>query len=202
MKQIPIDPVRSGILDAAERLFVRYGYKKTTVDEIAQEAHIGKGTVYLHFESKEDVGICWLRRLHEAIFVDLEQIKDEPSDARVRLKKFIEERVLKRFDIFQAHQRSMDDALGSIPPETIEMSRQTFHLRERQLLIEILESGIQNQTIICPNLEETAEAIVIATNSLMPYKQRPELLGDRNQVQRKAGIVADLVIRAINPNRE
>jgi AcrR family transcriptional regulator len=38
-------PIRGRILDAAERLLERYGYRKMTVEELASEAGIGKGSV-------------------------------------------------------------------------------------------------------------------------------------------------------------
>lgn len=41
------------ILDAAADLFVHYGYDKTTVSDIAREAGVSKGAIYLHFESKD-----------------------------------------------------------------------------------------------------------------------------------------------------
>ena len=41
------------ILRAASELFVQYGFDKTTVSEIAKEAGISKGAIYLHFQSKE-----------------------------------------------------------------------------------------------------------------------------------------------------
>jgi TetR/AcrR family acrAB operon transcriptional repressor len=40
-------------LDAAARLFARYGFDKTSVDDIAREAGVSKGAVYLHFPSKD-----------------------------------------------------------------------------------------------------------------------------------------------------
>lgn len=43
------------ILDAAESLFCRFGYSKTSIDDIAKEAFLGKGTIYYYFESKEDI---------------------------------------------------------------------------------------------------------------------------------------------------
>jgi TetR/AcrR family acrAB operon transcriptional repressor len=43
------------ILDAVGRLILRYGFDKTTVDDIAREAGISKGAVYLHFGSKDDL---------------------------------------------------------------------------------------------------------------------------------------------------
>ena len=49
------------IINAAQKLIVHYGYDKTTVDEIAREAGISKGAVYLHFDKKEaifEVSLC------------------------------------------------------------------------------------------------------------------------------------------------
>ncbi len=43
------------ILLEAARAFARFGFKKASIDEIAREAGVGKGTVYLAAESKEDL---------------------------------------------------------------------------------------------------------------------------------------------------
>ena len=43
------------IINAAQSLFLKYGYSKTSLDDIAKEAHIGKGTIYYYFESKENL---------------------------------------------------------------------------------------------------------------------------------------------------
>lgn len=42
-------------MDAARELFGRYGVEKTTVEDIAQEADIGKGSIYLEFKTKQDI---------------------------------------------------------------------------------------------------------------------------------------------------
>src|SRR3982751_2316221 len=47
--------IRDLILDAADRLLARYGYRKMTIDDLAAEVGIGKGSIYLHFRSKEEV---------------------------------------------------------------------------------------------------------------------------------------------------
>jgi AcrR family transcriptional regulator len=46
---------RQRILRAAERLLSHYGFAKTTVADIAKEARVGVGTVYLEFSSKEAI---------------------------------------------------------------------------------------------------------------------------------------------------
>ena len=43
------------ILDAAADLIMHYGYDKTTVSDIAREAGVSKGAIYLHWRSKEDL---------------------------------------------------------------------------------------------------------------------------------------------------
>lgn len=52
------------ILDAAGKLIVHYGFDKTTVDDIAREAGISKGAIYLHWSSKDKLfeALIW----HEA----------------------------------------------------------------------------------------------------------------------------------------
>lgn len=47
--------VRSTIREASLKLFERISYAKTTVSDIAREAGIGKGTVYLHYKTKEEI---------------------------------------------------------------------------------------------------------------------------------------------------
>lgn len=49
------DKKRTFILNAAEKLFTRFGTKKTGVDEIAKLAHVAKGTLYNYFGSKEGI---------------------------------------------------------------------------------------------------------------------------------------------------
>jgi AcrR family transcriptional regulator len=46
---------RTRLLDAAEDLFVRWGFDKTSVDDIAKESGVSKGAVYLEFPGKEEL---------------------------------------------------------------------------------------------------------------------------------------------------
>jgi len=53
MSPAPIDDRETRVLTAAAELFTRFGYDKTTVDEVAREAGLSKGSVYLAFDSKQ-----------------------------------------------------------------------------------------------------------------------------------------------------
>jgi AcrR family transcriptional regulator len=54
---------RSRILDAAQSLFLRYGVKRTALDEVVREAGIAKGTLYLYFDSKDALFAAVAERL-------------------------------------------------------------------------------------------------------------------------------------------
>lgn len=47
--------IQEGILASAKRLFAQFGPKKTTMEEIAQQAGVGKGTIYYYFIDKTDI---------------------------------------------------------------------------------------------------------------------------------------------------
>ena len=68
------------ILEAAAQLIVRWGYKKTTVDDIAREAGVAKGTIYLHWKTREELFKAVLTR-EELLLVDemRARIVDDPE---------------------------------------------------------------------------------------------------------------------------
>ena len=53
----------SEILDAALRVFVRRGLHKTKLEEVAKEAGISKGTIYLYFKNKEELFVAAAHRV-------------------------------------------------------------------------------------------------------------------------------------------
>lgn len=55
MANMETDKVKNTIKKAARELFRRYGYKKTSVNDIAKKAKLAKATIYKYFESKETV---------------------------------------------------------------------------------------------------------------------------------------------------
>ena len=49
------EKIKESIIRAAKELFRKYGYHKTSVNEIAKKARIAKATIYKYFDSKEQV---------------------------------------------------------------------------------------------------------------------------------------------------
>lgn len=70
------------VLDAASDLLVRWGYQRVTIDEIARHAGIGKGTVYLHFRTKDALFLATMLRAHRRIVgAMVERMAADPAAA-------------------------------------------------------------------------------------------------------------------------
>lgn len=73
--------VKEKILDGAEALFMRYGIKSVTMDDIARELGMSKKTLYQHVANKNDlIGQIFGCRMEEEQ-EEMEQIHREASDA-------------------------------------------------------------------------------------------------------------------------
>jgi AcrR family transcriptional regulator len=77
------------ILDAALRLFERDDWQSVTVEQIAERAEIGKGTVYKHFDSKDEIYARLAAEFQEAALAKLETI-DPTLSVMARLRCIIE----------------------------------------------------------------------------------------------------------------
>lgn len=73
------------ILDAAKTLILRYGYHKTTMEDIAREAGVGKGTLYLHWNTREALFAALMLREKVAMAADIQQrLACDPAGASLR----------------------------------------------------------------------------------------------------------------------
>src|SRR3569832_2928 len=111
------DQVRESILDAMDRLLARYGYQKTTVDALATEAGIGKGTVYLYFASKEQVALSCIDRLHERLLGKMTCTAERAGPAKERITEILLQRVMVRFEYCNRNATSMDQMLAALQKE-------------------------------------------------------------------------------------
>jgi len=77
------------ILAAARRLMEQQGVDTLTMEEIAQAAGLAKGTLYLYFQSKDDLIQALLSQVAEAIIADLEAILAKPDSPKEKLRQVV-----------------------------------------------------------------------------------------------------------------
>src|ERR1700686_5469839 len=79
------------ILKGAEEVLMEKGYYESSMDEIAARVGVAKGTVYLHFPSKEDMVFALFERELETFLLSVIQIAAATSTARTRLQNILQE---------------------------------------------------------------------------------------------------------------
>ncbi len=83
----PADRKVQRIIDAAIRVFSRAGFSSATMQDVATEAGVGKGTIYLYFSSKEDLLETMLLSVLEEYVSNLAEAVSRSGDSRTRLKR-------------------------------------------------------------------------------------------------------------------
>ncbi|MDD4848893.1 MAG: TetR/AcrR family transcriptional regulator [Bacteroidales bacterium] len=88
------DEARTKILDVAHKLFDRYGFDKTSMDEIAKASHKSKSSLYYYFESKEELFKTLIReelnRMKAVIMPIMTEIGITETE---RIKKYVRQRM-------------------------------------------------------------------------------------------------------------
>lgn len=77
---------KAKIIEAAKKSFSLFGFKGTTVDQIAKIAGVGKGTIYLYFENKEEL-------LHAIVLTLVNEMKRVADEAIASSKNTMFERL-------------------------------------------------------------------------------------------------------------
>jgi AcrR family transcriptional regulator len=191
---------KDAILDATERLLARYGYRKMTVEDIAREVGVGKGTIYLHFTSKEEVVLSHVDRIVDRLKEALRAIALSNATAAVRLRSMLLTRVLFRFDSIQHYTQSLNDLLAALRPGLLARRARYFD-DEAQILAEVLIHGRDAGEFEFADALSTAYALLHATNSLLPYSLSTMELGEREDVKEKTAAVADLMLHGLLRNK-
>lgn len=126
------------ILEMATQLFTRFGFAKTSLDEIAAAAQIAKGTVYYYFPSKEDLFIASIEAKTREYFTILRQHINATEGFEDKLTEFL------RFPIKLIYENMpiLIECLINIPQSYQEQLHQ-YRARGRDVMIQILSEIIQ-----------------------------------------------------------
>lgn len=190
------EDIRESILDAVGRLIIRYGYRKTTVDDIAVEAGIGKGTIYLYFPSKEEIALSWIDRSHYRLLTKFTQIVESDGTPDQKLRVMLLTRIMHSFDAAQNLVHSLDELFASIRMSLLE--RRNEHYKEQaQIMSAILEDGREMGVFTINDPFAVAECMLLATNSLLPYSLSTAQLGQREEIESKTLRIIELLLTGL-----
>ena len=190
------EEIREAILDAVGRLLAKYGYKKMTVEDIARESGIGKGTVYLYFPSKEEVALGWFDRAHDRMNEHLSAIARSNLEPDQKLRELLVRRVMAGFDGAQQFVESLDELFAAVRPSLL-TRRERYQENMTKIVAEVIEEGCDDGVFDVRDVDGAADAIVLAIHSLLPYSLSVSQLGRRDEIEAKARMIANLLLNGL-----
>jgi TetR/AcrR family fatty acid metabolism transcriptional regulator len=94
---------RQAILQAARQVFARKGYEPATLEAVAREAGLAKGTLYLYFRDKEDLYFHTVQDMLDNLQASIQEQSERPEGALQKLRAIAEG----QFAFFARHRDTM-----------------------------------------------------------------------------------------------
>lgn len=192
---------RLSILKAASTMFATSGYRKTSMDELANEVGVAKGTLYLYFPKKIDLLLACGSYEKLRWVPQIKAILESKAPAPYRLKRWIEA-VLLMPSRSPLMLRLLEDAemaamLAELPPELV-AEGEALSLEMLQPLLEEIAGPDHRWSPI----ELRDRVNVIASLGHMASVLRHDSLHPGMSPERFAAILADFVVDGIRPRPE
>ncbi|WP_246079822.1 TetR/AcrR family transcriptional regulator [Nonomuraea mesophila] len=193
----PQDPARQRerahrILDAATELVLRWGYDKTTIDDVAKRAGVAKGTIYLHWKTRDALFTALLRRERVLMLDDVR--RSEPATLSALYGAFARE--LLRRPLLHALLGEDSEVLGKL-------TRQKRRGAGSPDLLPALGSYMTELIKRGAVREELGEHAMVAGSVLYGFLFLPEGMQGiaRPSDDRVADLVADTIERTMSTGR-
>ncbi len=184
------------ILEAAEKLFARYGHRKTSIDEIAQQAGLGKGTIYLYFRSKDELYLAIVRRFGTALMQAMREAAASVEGPAEKLRQLLVTRL--RFpeehlaeNMYTAE--SMRDFEESEHSALLAPLMREFRDIEVRMIEEIVRLGVTAGLFATGNARITAYAIYASLHSC----GRPWPADEELKLEGKVDVLFELYLHGL-----
>jgi len=149
------DATRDTIIEAARRRFLRFGARKTTMDEVAREAGTSRTTLYAHFGNKEELYATLLQQDAEAFIQEASGVLETKASAGTKISRIVE---ITRATYARNHVMRL--ALARDEEMSLEPVAHAFTREQEQriidLLRQVLEEGVAQGALRSVDTERVA----------------------------------------------
>ncbi len=175
------DVNREYILKIAQDIFSKYGYKKTTLDDIANAVRKGKSSLYYYFESKEDLFQAVILKEVDVLKRELEKVVMRNTDPVEKLREYILTK-LTTFRGLANFYHALENDVTAI--EFIETIKNKYQQDEIRMIKRILIEGVRKNTFEVHDFTLAAIGITTAIKGL----EMPLTAGEYGTINLEKGV--------------
>jgi AcrR family transcriptional regulator len=158
------DIVKDLIVKSATMHFSKYGFHKTTMDEIAKHIHKAKGVLYYYFKKKEELFNEVLRQELDKVKVELIKITTSNDDSLTILKKYILTRLKLLSTAINYHETLKADFFEKY--DFVKDVRDDFAQFEKIQLTNIMLKGKKEGYLDIKNINTNVNITLMILNSM------------------------------------
>lgn len=152
---------RRQILEAAKELFIRQGYRKTSIDEVAALAGVAKGTIYVYAKNKADLLVQVIVEEKRRYLVKLKPMLDREQAPRDRLRWWIKTALVVHTEMpLVARLLSGDREIASLFQEMDPDLRERTVTMQRAMIVGLLEEAARPHRWTPSELEDRAKVLI------------------------------------------
>ncbi|MFO7852443.1 MAG: TetR/AcrR family transcriptional regulator [Bacteroidota bacterium] len=152
---------REKIVLSASKIFSRYGFKKTTMEEIARALNKGKSSIYYYFKSKEEIFEAVVDHEAQVLRNELSAAIKSTDDPELRLRRYVKVRMKSFEKLSNYYNAIFNRDLDHF--NFIEKQREKYDLMEIALIRYVLWMGVRSGHF---NLENTGLAALAVQTAL------------------------------------
>jgi AcrR family transcriptional regulator len=156
--------IKSLIVDSATKYFSKYGFYKTTMDEIAKHIHKAKGVLYYYFKSKEELFNEVLKQELCKVKNELKRIVESDNDTLIILKEYMLTRLRLLHKAVNYHETLRADFFEKY--HFVKDVRDDFTEFERTQITNILKKGKKEGYLNVKNINSTVNIAIMIISSI------------------------------------
>lgn len=156
----PYDHMRNTIICKATEVFAKFGFKKTTVDDIAQALRKGKSSIYYYFKSKDEIFEAVVDKEADELRTKIIEVLHSSLNSMQKLREVIKLRLKLVSDMVNYYALLKNNDLSNIT--FAEKLRSKFDEEEVQIVKGILQEGIDTGVFKVKDTELSSIAIITA----------------------------------------
>ena len=193
---------RQQLIVAAKRVFTKNDFNRVTMEDIAKEAEVSPGTIYLYFKSKDEIFVSLSLRILQFLCIRVEHVRsEEGADALVKFDRLFEV----MYDVYDFDPMNFitifhlnsNDILKNLSPEMVSEINKLLK-KSMNTIAGIFKDGIKKGVIVDRHPVVLAEILWSLFSGIVLWESSKKIInGNKDYLKQTLGIAFEIFQKGI-----